>query len=155
MRDKLTKLLATFFYTGYFPVAPGSLATIAGALLSIIFSVNLAGYILAFFMVTIAGFLASDRMEKIAQQKDPSCIVIDEVAGSFIAFFMLPLNIPVWITAFFLFRAFDMFKIYPINKLENLRGGVGVMSDDLLAGLYTNVTMHLALTWLGVYKLGR
>ncbi len=122
------------------------MATIAGACLALIFSSNLTFYILVFFMVTIAGFWASDRMEKIAQKKDPSCIVIDEVAGSFIAFFMLPLDLSVWMTAFFLFRAFDMFKIYPVNKLENLRGGVGVMCDDLLAGLYTNVTMHLALT---------
>ena len=69
--------------------------------------------------------------------------MIDEVAGMMVAFFLLPVKWPVIITAFFLFRAFDMFKIYPVNKFEGIEGGAGVMMDDLIAGLYTNIVMQI------------
>ena len=144
-RKQGTKFLATFFYVGYFPLAPGSMASIIGAFLCLILSENIFFYILAFLLITVVGFLAGTPMEKIAKKKDPSCIVVDEVAGSFIAFFMLPLSFPVWVTAFFLFRAFDMFKIYPANKLEEFPGSKGIMLDDLAAGLYTNLTMQAAI----------
>jgi len=78
-------------------------------------------------------------------QKDPSCVVIDEVSGIMIAFFMLPMVWPVSIITFFLFRAFDMFKIYPVNKFEEMKGGTGIMMDDIIAGLYTNITMQIAI----------
>ena len=96
-------------------------------------------------MITVTGFIVSDRMERIVKQKDPSCIVIDEVSGVMIAFFLLPFSWPVIFTAFFLFRAFDMFKIYPVNKFEPMPGGVGVMMDDIVAGIYTNIVMHIAI----------
>jgi phosphatidylglycerophosphatase A len=63
----------------------------------------------------------------------------------------LPLSWPVVITAFFLFRAFDMFKIYPVNRLEEIPGGVGVMMDDIIAGLYTNLAMHLAIRLVALF----
>jgi len=92
-----------------------------------------------------AGIWASGKMEKLAGKKDPSCVVIDEVAGILIAFFLLPAQWPVIITAFFVFRAFDMFKIYPINRFEKLPGSWGIMMDDVVAGLYTNIVVHVAL----------
>ncbi len=153
MSDKLTKLCATFFYVGYIPVAPGSMASIAGALLSLIFSSNIFCYVAVFGLITIIGFLVSTRMEEIARKKDPSCVVIDEVAGSFIAFFMLPLSFSVWVTAFFLFRAFDMFKIYPTNKLEELPGAKGIMLDDLVAGVYTNIVMQITIHFSSITLL--
>ena len=61
---------------------------------------------------------------------------------------MLPVRFPIMITAFFLFRAFDMFKIYPANKFEKLSGGAGVMLDDIIAGIYTNIIMHIALRFV-------
>ena len=78
-------------------------------------------------------------------KKDPSCVVIDEVSGVMIALFMLPIIPSVLFTAFFLFRAFDMFKIYPANKIEKLPSSYGIMFDDIIAGIYTNMTMHIAL----------
>jgi len=76
--------------------------------------------------------------------------VIDEVAGVMLAFFLLPLTPAVAVTTFFLFRAFDMFKIYPVNKFEEIEGSAGVMLDDLFAGLYTNITMQIAVRWAGL-----
>ncbi len=145
MRNKLSKFLATFFYIGDLPFAPGSIASIAGTLIYIIVYQNLVLYLFCLTAITAIGFLVSGRAEKIVGQKDPTCIVIDEVAGMLIAFFMLPISFSVLITTFFLFRAFDMFKIYPAYKLEKYPGSVGVMMDDLIAGVYANLVMHSAI----------
>lgn len=149
MRDRFSRLLATFFFMGNSPVAPGSLASLAGTLLAIALYGHPAIYIVFFLAITLAGFAVSGRAERSLGQKDPSCIVIDEVSGVLLAFFALPLTPAVIVATFFLFRAFDMFKIYPVNRFEELPGAAGIMADDLWAGLYTNVTMQLAIRWAG------
>jgi len=148
--DKLVKMLSTWFYVGNIPGAPGTAASAVAVLMAVIFAPNTFLYVLVAIIVTVLGFKVSGRMEEILDRKDPGCIVIDEVAGIMVAFFLLPLTIPVVITAFFLFRAFDMFKIYPVNKLEKIEGATGVMMDDLIAGLYTNIVMQLAVRWAGI-----
>ena len=150
MSDKLVKMFSTWFYVGDLPGAPGTAASAVAVLMAVIFAPNTFLYILVTIAVTVLGFAVSGRMETILDRKDPGCIVIDEVAGVMIAFFLLPLTWPVIITAFFLFRAFDMFKIYPVNKFEEIEGGTGVMMDDLVAGLYTNIVMQLAVRLAGV-----
>jgi len=149
MRDHLTKLLATFFYVGNVPVAPGSLASLAGTLLVIALCGHPGLYVFLFLVITLVGFAVSGRVEKLLGQKDPSCVIIDEVSGVLLALFMLPLTPAVIVTTFFLFRAFDMFKIYPVNRFEELPGSVGIMADDLWAGLYTNIVMQLAIRLSG------
>ena len=153
MRDHLARLLSTFFYVGNVPVAPGSLASLAGTLLAVVFHGNPAIYIVFWGAITLVGFAVSTRAEKLFGRKDPSCIVIDEVSGVLLAFFALPLTPAVIVTTFFLFRAFDMFKIYPVNRFEELPGAVGIMADDLWAGLYTNIVMQLAIRWAGMMNL--
>ena len=143
-------MLATFFYIGEFPVAPGTLASFVGLLICIIVHPFVGMYIIFFIAITVTGFIVCGKTEKLLKRKDASCIVIDEVAGIMIALFLLPLTPAVLITAFFLFRAFDMFKLYPINRMEQWEGSLGVMADDLLAGIYTNVTMHIAIRWAGI-----
>ena len=150
MPDRFVKLIATFFYIGYLPFAPGSVASITGVLIYVLFQANAVVYTGLLTTVIYLGFRVSDRMEEIVGTKDPGCIVIDEVAGIMIAFWGLPWHWSVIITAFFVFRAFDMFKIYPVNRLEDMKGGVGVMMDDILAGVYTWVTMHLAVRLAGI-----
>ncbi len=151
MRDELAKYFSTFFYLGYFPYAAGSLATGFGGLCAGILFLHPIMLIVVLGMVTGIGFLVSGRMEEIIGQKDPPCIVIDEVAGALIAFFMLPLTWPVFWTTFFVFRAFDMFKIYPASILEKRNGAVGVMMDDIVAGLYTNVIMQITIRLVGLF----
>ena len=150
MPDKLIKTLSTFFYVGYFPAAPGSVASFVGLLGISVLHDYWCVYIAVMIIVTILGFAVCGKAEKIFNEKDPSRIVIDEVAGSLMAFFMLPLTPSVLITAYFLFRAFDMFKVYPVNKFDDMEGSVGIMLDDLVAGLYTNVTMHIAIRLAGI-----
>ena len=89
-------------------------------------------------------------MEALLGQTDPGCIVIDEVAGIMLALFLLPMTPVVIIVTFFLFRAFDMFKIYPVNKFEQLEGSTGVMMDDIIAGIYTNIVMQFAIRGAGI-----
>lgn len=147
MFNKISELLSTFFYVGFLPGAPGSIATILGGLLAYALASNIGLYIAVTVLVTVAGFLVSGRAEKVMGKKDPGSIVIDEVAGVMIAFFLLPTTLPIFWIVFFLFRAFDMFKIYPGNKFEGLDGSAGIMLDDIIAGVYTNIVMHLALRW--------
>ena len=150
MPDRFVKLIATFFYIGYLPLAPGSMASIAGVLIYVLFQSNAFVYAALLAVIIFLGFRMSDRMEELVGSKDPSCIVIDEVAGIMISFWGLPWNWSVIITAYFVFRAFDMFKIYPANRLEDMKGGVGVMMDDIIAGVYTWITMHLAVRLAGI-----
>lgn len=150
MSEKLVKMLATFFYIGKFPVAPGSVASFVALLLCVIVYRFPVIYILLFLVVLAVGWQVSGRYEELVKGKDPTEVVIDEVAGIFIALFLLPLTIPVLVVAFFLFRAFDMFKIFPADILEKKRGSTGIMADDLVAGLYTNIVMQIAIRWAGI-----
>jgi len=150
MVKNLSKILATFFYIGYIPCAPGTVASAVGVLLYIVIESPFILYISAFLIITVLGFIVSGSVEKMLGMKDPACIVIDEVAGILLALFLLPLKWPVLIAAFILFRVFDIFKPYPVNKFENFKGGTGIMLDDLMAGLYTNLIMQVALRWVGI-----
>ena len=130
-------------------MAPGTAASLAGALLAVIFNQAWVFYVVLFAVVTVVGFKVSGRMEELMGEKDPGCVVIDEVSGILIAFFLLPVNWATFWTAFFLFRAFDMFKIYPANKFEAKGGAYGIMMDDIVAGIYTFVIMQIAVRLVG------
>jgi phosphatidylglycerophosphatase A len=89
--------------------------------------------------VTLAGIWAGSRVERALGAKDPGVIVIDEVAGMLLSVLFLPRTIPVLVTAFLLFRVFDIWKPYPAREIQELHGGLGVMLDDLIAGAYALV----------------
>lgn len=150
MKKNLVKLLSTFFYVGNFPVAPGTLASAVGVLIYMILYKCMLLYVVLFAVITYLGFKSAGRMEKLMKKKDPGCVVIDEVSGVMIAFFLIPLSWPTVLTGFFLFRAFDMFKIYPCNVIENKGGAYGIMMDDIVAGIYTNLVMQIAVRWAGI-----
>ena len=150
MTANFVKVTSTFFYMGNSPVAPGTLASFAGALIAIIFWNMPATYLTLTIVITILGLLVSGPMEDLLGRKDPGCVVIDEVSGILIALFLLPLEFPVLFTAFFLFRALDMFKLYPVNEMEKFEGGLGIMMDDIVAGVYTNIVMHIAIRLAGI-----
>ena len=150
MRDNFTKIASTFFYAGYFPGAPGTFTSLIAVFLCFLLRNHISVYILTWFLLTLLGFTVSGRMEEIAGKKDPGCVVIDEVSGVMISFFLLPFTRAVIWTTFFLFRAFDMFKIYPANEFEKVGGGKGIMMDDIIAGIYTNLTMQIAVRLAGI-----
>jgi phosphatidylglycerophosphatase A len=100
-------------------------------------------------VVTAAGTWAAHEAERALGGKDPGAIVIDEVAGMALSVLTLPPTPGVLVAGFFLFRLFDIVKPYPANTLQRLRGGVGVMIDDLIAGLYALAIIALSRSLFG------
>ncbi len=151
MRNFLIRSIATVFGVGYLPAAPGTWATVVGVAIAYYSGRNLPVYTIILLVLLVLGVMTSGIIEKQLSQKDPGFVVIDEVVGVMIALWGLPLIWPVMISGFFLFRAFDMFKIYPINKLEAQPGGWGIMLDDCMAGMYTNIILRIALRCAGFF----
>jgi len=152
VRNFLVKSIATVLGVGYLPVAPGTWATIVGVAIAYFLGDYLPIYTILLLVLLVLGIMTTGVMEKLLDQKDPSVACIDEVVGVMIALWHVsPLIWPVMICGFFLFRAFDMFKIYPINKLEALPGGWGIMLDDCMAGVYTNIILHIAMRCAGFF----
>ena len=107
--------------------------------------------------VTLMGFWAASRAERLFQNKDPGEVVIDEVAGQLIALLPIPLWVigpwRMWIVvAFFLFRAFDIIKPYPIRRLEMLESGLGIVVDDLAAGAYAAVVVSAMMAVFAIFS---
>lgn len=100
-------------------------------------------------VVTAAGTWAAHEAERALGGKDPGAIVIDEVSGMALSVLTLPLTPGVLVAGFFLFRLFDIVKPYPVNTLQRLPGGVGVMIDDLIAGLYALLLLAAARAVVG------
>jgi phosphatidylglycerophosphatase A len=96
--------------------------------------------------VTLAGVWAATRAEKLLGRKDPGAVVIDEVAGQLITFAFVPFSSGAWVVilGFVLFRLFDIWKPYPVRRLESLESGLGIMADDVLAGFYAATVLALA-----------
>jgi phosphatidylglycerophosphatase A len=161
-KDYLALAIATCG-VGYLPLAPGtwgSLLAVGGYMLlrrawfprS---DIETTAYATSFLLVelvviatvTLIGIWAASRSERVLQLKDPGKVVIDEVAGQLIALMAVPLTLvgpPILvIVAFILFRFFDIVKPYPARKLESLHGGLGIMLDDVVAGLYAALVVML------------
>lgn len=161
--DWLAVIIATGGGAGFAPIAPGTWGSLVGLLIAYgliaAFKQNVAllQNLLIVVSVVLAwvGIWAGTRAESVFGKKDSGQIVIDEVCGQVIAFvFIAPFLAGLgeqwrwWmIPGFLLFRAFDIFKPFPINGLQSLTGGVGVMMDDVIAGIYAAALMSLAM-WL-------
>ena len=97
----------------------------------------------------IAAVYLADRAEVLLESKDASFIVIDEMSGFLVCFLWLPLNLFVLLVGFVLFRFFDIVKPYPIDVLEKrLPGGWGIVMDDVLAGIFTNICLRIVARFL-------
>ena len=150
--ERAVMFLATGFFVGTVPFAPGTFGSIIGLPLVFLLSrINLllsVAYILLFILFAIG---IASATEKILNQKDPAKIVIDEIAGIMVAFTGLPFNLKTVIAGFVIFRVFDILKPFPIRSLERrVSGGSGVVLDDVLAGVYANLILRLAFYITGV-----
>ena len=148
MKLRLSRMIASLFYVGFIPGMPGTYASIITALM--FYSIYAAtGSIRPEFhlgsvcLITLIGVLASAEIERSTGVEDPSYIVIDEVAGQLVTFLFLPLTGWNFFLGILAFRTFDIWKPYPIRKLERLGNGVGVMADDILAGIYGNIALQI------------
>lgn len=144
-------LVATFFGTGRFKPGPGtwgSLATVilwASASSLIPVTARTWATIVAAAIVTLIGIPAATLVARAAASKDPQFVVIDEVAGQLVTLIAIPLAWKTFLAGFILFRVFDMWKPSPIRRLERLPEGMGIVLDDLAAGVYAVIVMHLLL----------
>ncbi len=145
LENFILKITGTFFFIGYLPFIPGTFGSLAGVGLFILLKAKALNCFIAFLALLAAGLLVSGRLEKVLNKKDPSCIVIDEVCGMLIALSFMPLDLRIIILGFLFFRILDTLKPYPASGLQNIKGSLGVLSDDIVAGVYTNIILQLIL----------
>ena len=146
IRDFLIKAIASVFFIGYLPLIPGTFGSMVGVgLFYLLKQVSQPVYFLFILGIIVLGLLTSGRMEKLLNKKDPGCIVIDELAGMLIALSFMPADLKIVFLAFLIFRILDTLKPYPAGRLQDLAGAAGVIGDDLIAGIYTNIVLQIIL----------
>ncbi len=143
----VTTLLATFFGVGYFPIAPGTLASLIVVLLykAGLYRISWPAYLGVGLAIYIIGVWSSTLYAARRKKEDPRTVVIDEVLGQWMALFMLPPSWGMVLMSFFLFRFFDIIKPFFIHKAESFKAGWGIMLDDILAGIYASIILNLYL----------
>lgn len=144
--DRLCGTVATLFGLGRVGRMPGTLGSLVAAVV-----VMLSGEIhtIVIAIVAAVGTYAADRYARSMKSEDPDEVIIDEVVGMWIS--VVGLGPTYVIVAFFLFRVVDILKPFPINIMERLPGGIGIMADDAIGGLMTNIIIRLA----SMYFLGK
>jgi len=136
--------VSTGFYLGKIPFAPGTFGSIPGLYLAYLASFSSLFYgTMMILLFTAGAVFISHAAEKLFQSKDPKQIVIDEVAGMGVALLGLPFNLKTAVAGFILFRFFDILKPFPIKIVERkLPGGLGIVMDDVLAGVFANIILR-------------
>lgn len=155
----LAKLLATAGGAGYVPLLPGTAGTVVAVPLALMLAGlaehwGVGAYLVALGLVVGVALWSSQVMARSMGQKDPSVVVIDEVAGYLVAVAFLAPTWDLMLAAFLLFRFFDIIKPPPCRRAERLAGGLGIVADDLIAGLYTNLLLRLYMA-LAAAKLAQ
>jgi phosphatidylglycerophosphatase A len=147
----LSKIIATFFGVGYFPVAPGTLTSLIVVLLYKFYLHRLSWpfYLLLLFLLFLVGIVTSKKYSLEIKKHDPRRIVIDEAFGQLLVLFQIGESwgtgwLPL-LSCFLLFRIFDIIKPFPIKKVEKLPEGWGIVMDDLVAAVYAGVIINLYL----------
>mgnify|MGYP002630591794 FL=1 len=146
------KFLATLGFSGYTPKIPGTVGSFLAAVLLYFWQLKFAlmpfATLLALVIIFILGVWLSTKMEEMTGKHDPQEVVIDEMMGLWIALLFIPFNIVAWGIGFILFRVFDIWKPWLIGKAQDLEGGYGIMMDDILAGVVTNIILTLIIGWI-------
>ena len=147
MKFSFTMFLATGFYSGLLPKAPGTWGSLVAIPLWFLLGfLSPASYGMALAGVFLVGWFVAGEAEKIIDKPDPGCVVIDEIFGMFITLCAAPPRWEVVIAAFLLFRLFDIWKPFPISWLDrHINGGLGIMLDDAMAGIYAFLAMRLLI----------
>ncbi len=145
--NMFSKVTATFFGVGYFPLAPGTVTSAIIVLLYKFFLHRLSWpvYLLLFFLLFGLGTFVADVYSRMVKKEDPRTVVIDEAAGQFIALFLLGPQWTLCVASFLLFRIFDIVKPFPIKKAETFPGGFGIMLDDVVAAIFAGILINLVL----------
>jgi len=155
---KFKEFLFTGFYSGYVPFAPGTAGTFVGMILYVLgylifgeisWIVNLVVVLLMLYPAVKLG----DSGEEFFGVKDPPQVVLDEVMGYWISVLFFPFNMKIAIAGFLIFRVMDILKPFPAGKLQEIRGGLGIMIDDYIAGIYSCLLLHMTVRLFGYFNI--
>ncbi len=143
-------LIATGFYSGYLPKAPGTWGSLVGlALFFLLHTLSLEVYLAVVAGIFVLGTFAAGEAEKIMDRKDPGLVVIDEIVGMLITMIAIPATPLAMTLGFILFRIFDIWKPFPIRLIDQrFHGGLGIMLDDVVAGIYSLIILQLVIQFI-------
>ena len=145
------KIIGSGFFTGYSPFASGTVGSIAAIIIYLIPGFEELFIIIpATIIFIVYGIFIGTKFEA-EYGKDPAQCTVDEVAGTWISLIALPKTVGIIVSAFFLWRILDIIKPPPARNLERLKGGLGIMIDDVVSGIYTLIIMHLVVYLLGKF----
>ena len=142
--------IATGFYSGYLPKAPGTWGSLVGLLLFfLLHTLNLQIYLAVVAAIFVLGTFAAGEAEKIMDRKDPGLVVIDEIVGILITMIAIPATPLAMALGFILFRIFDIWKPFPIRLIDQrFHGGLGIMLDDIVAGIFSLLILQVLVRFL-------
>ena len=142
--------IATGCYSGYLPKVPGTWGSVVGlALFFLLHKLSIPVYLAVTAATFLLGIFAAGEAEKIMDYKDPGLVVIDEIVGMLITMIAAPAAPLVMVLGFIIFRIFDILKPFPISLIDQrLHGGIGIMLDDIIAGIYSLIILQLAIRFI-------
>ena len=150
--DRFFMFIATGAYSGFLPKAPGTWGSSVGVLLWLLLGrLDLLPFLSVIGMLFVVGVFSAGAAEKILDRGDPPQVVVDEIVGQLIALIAVPFQPGPVVLSFLLFRFFDILKPFPIGWIDrHLHGGLGIMLDDIIAGLYTLLILQLGFRFYGI-----
>ena len=151
LRERAVLFVATGFFVGNLPFAPGTFGSLIGLPLCFLLSrLDLLKSLICILIFILFAMGIASAAEKIIKQRDPGQIVIDEIAGLMVTLAGLPFNLKTALAGFIIFRVFDILKPFPIRMIDrSVGGGSGIVLDDVMAGIYGNLIIRL-----GIYITG-
>ena len=149
--NSFEKIVGSAFFTGYIPFASGTFGSLVAVIIYFIPGFEKLWIIIpAIILFFIYGVYIAFKFEAV-YGKDPSQCTIDEVVGTWIALIALPKTILIVVTSFLIWRLLDIIKPFPARRSENLKGGWGIMIDDVISGVYSLIIVHFIVYLFGVY----
>ena len=143
MRARFATVVATAGYVGFVPFAPGTFGSAVGLAVYAAVALSNSSIVEAVVLAVVlaAGIWSADHVER-ELGKDPGVVVIDEVAGMLVTLAFLDVSVAGAVAGFFIFRLLDVIKPPPARRLEDLHGGPGIVLDDVMAGIYSNIALR-------------
>jgi phosphatidylglycerophosphatase A len=143
-------LIATGFYSGYLPKAPGTWGSLVGLLLFfLLHTLSLEIYLVVVASIFLVGTFVAGEAEKIMDHQDPGLVVIDEIVGMLVTMIAIPATPLAMALGFALFRIFDIWKPFPVGFVDQrFHGGLGIMLDDIVAGIYSLIILQVLVRFV-------
>jgi len=145
MLKKLAYILGTGLGSGYTPWAPGTAGSFCALIIFYLIPLADPYWLILIAILFAAGVWSSTRIERDLDIKDPPQVVIDEWLGQWLTLLFLPRSSLILLLGFLIFRIMDILKPFPAGKSQAIKGGWGIMLDDVIAAVYTNITIRLIL----------